>query len=81
MIFEGIHFRHSHNKKPILLVHGVADRAGLHDGFRQKFLTSGYLDSEIYGTTYGIGKPQKFYMESMKCDYVKQVYNHFQLTV
>lgn len=64
-------------KYPVLLVHGVTDWAGYYGPLRKQFLSFGYLDTEVYGTTYGDGSQANITTETMKCDYVKQVFVHF----
>lgn len=63
-----------HAREPVLIVHGVPESASNYGKIRVQFLKKGYLDSEVYGTTYGDGEDANLYAETMKCEYVKQVH-------
>ncbi|KAJ1364908.1 Lipase (class 2) [Parelaphostrongylus tenuis] len=61
------------SREPVLLVHGIANTAGVLNEQRQHLLTVGWKDSEVYGTTYGDGGQTSLVFFDMKCDHIKQI--------
>ncbi|CAI4223708.1 unnamed protein product [Auanema sp. JU1783] len=60
-------------KQAVILVHGIANTAGTFDGWRRHFLSVGWKDAHVFGTTYGDGGKTPAPLFDMKCAYVKQV--------
>lgn len=66
---NNIFFRH----KPVILVHGITNTAGLFWRVRQDLVNKGYADNEVYATTYGDGGKTNVLFVTMECQYVKVV--------
>lgn len=74
--FKKSFFREKDPRDPVVFVHGVTDWTAGYDPVFKKFLSLGYLESELYGITYGFAWDANIYTESMKCEYAKQVLFH-----
>ncbi|KAI6243021.1 hypothetical protein M3Y99_00149800 [Aphelenchoides fujianensis] len=57
--------------RPVLLVHGITNRAATFDGIRKYFLHHDYTDAEVYGTTYGDAGKTNVVFVTMNCHYSK----------
>lgn len=64
---------------PVIFVHGLTNVAGDYHQAFDEFMSRGYLQDEIYATTYGpIGHPVN-YSSTLKCQYAKQVIKRLEL--
>ncbi|KAI6221010.1 Lipase EstA/Esterase EstB family-containing protein [Aphelenchoides fujianensis] len=59
--------------RPVLLVHGITNRAATFDGIRKYFLHHDYTDAEVYGTTYGDAGKTNVVFVTMNCHYSKMI--------
>lgn len=61
------------SKIPVLFVHGATNTARTMEPLAAYFREHGYVDDELYATTYGSNGAVDGYHEKMHCEYVKQV--------
>ena len=59
--------------RPVILVHGITNKASNFEHVRHFFKTHGYTDQEVYGTTYGDGGKTNVVFVTMNCHYMKVV--------
>uniref|UniRef100_A0A0M3I5N2 Lipase domain-containing protein n=1 Tax=Ascaris lumbricoides TaxID=6252 RepID=A0A0M3I5N2_ASCLU len=59
--------------EPIIIVHGMTSRVDRFSDIRNYFLSKGYNDEEIYGTTYGDAGRTSMLRVTMECDFVKRI--------
>uniref|UniRef100_A0A1I7Y4T8 Lipase_GDSL domain-containing protein n=1 Tax=Steinernema glaseri TaxID=37863 RepID=A0A1I7Y4T8_9BILA len=61
------------SRQPVIIVHGITNNAGNFDKIRDHFLSKGYTDEDIYGTTYGDSGKTNVLFVTMECSYVKHI--------
>uniref|UniRef100_A0A1I7U551 Lipase n=1 Tax=Caenorhabditis tropicalis TaxID=1561998 RepID=A0A1I7U551_9PELO len=61
------------NKRPILIVHGITNTAGTFNPQRNYFLSNGWSEETVHGTTYGDGGVTPVTQVKMTCAFVKQL--------
>ncbi|KAI6174687.1 Lipase EstA/Esterase EstB family-containing protein [Aphelenchoides bicaudatus] len=59
--------------RPVILVHGITNKASKFDQIRRYFKNHQYGDEEVYGTTYGDGGQTNVVMVTMNCHYMKML--------
>uniref|UniRef100_A0A914W1K4 Uncharacterized protein n=1 Tax=Plectus sambesii TaxID=2011161 RepID=A0A914W1K4_9BILA len=62
-------------RRAVILVHGITNKATTFRGVADHFVSKGYLQSELYATTWGDAGKTKIPLVSLNCAYVKQVRN------
>ncbi|CCD63930.1 LIPaSe related [Caenorhabditis elegans] len=60
-------------QNPVIIVHGITNKASRFGGTVAYLKSKGYKNSEIYGTTWGDSGRTPVGLVDMKCNYVKQI--------
>uniref|UniRef100_A0A0M3IR70 Lipase domain-containing protein n=1 Tax=Ascaris lumbricoides TaxID=6252 RepID=A0A0M3IR70_ASCLU len=59
--------------EPVIIVHGITNRADRFSAIRDHFIANGYTDAEVFATTYGDAGKTNVLFVNMECDFVKRI--------